>query len=565
MANPRTHKNKQSSGSKKNAPKQVRKDDPISLFDILNKWVESNAKALLIIIFICSALFSFLMFQLKMDIGGDDSFYLQKAYDLIHKGIFPTYKGPMYPIVLSLFVAIFGLNIVVLKLLSFCFTIVALYFMYRAFKGRIPSFLLYTMLFFTATNSFILVFASVTYNEAFFTMLQYAFFFIAFKLIDKSSKSSEEFTLEGNYRLWLTMGFLMFAMILTRNIAVSSLVGIMAFFISRKQYKYVLYAIGAFLVFQLPMMGFEKFILHLGAQWGNQGNMLLQKDPYNPAAGNETMAGFFKRFFENSNIYLSRRLFQILGLQSESSIANNGFLAFCIVVLSLFSLYRCFKSKNHYMILVCFYVASILSATFFCLQIQWDNPRMISIYVPLIFLVIFYGFYDALKNVWAGRLVVVGCLTIVLLASVIDTLGKAKNNAPILTKNIHGDLLYGFTPDWVNYIKMSQWCANNLPSNSLVATRKYDVSFIYSGKEIFFPVYTVYSTNADTVLNFLKRNNVNYVMLASLRANANAADGNIINTLWRMMQPVAEKYPQKLKMIHQEGTAEPAYLYQIMQ
>jgi hypothetical protein len=49
-----------------------------------------------------------------------------------------------------------------------------------------------------------------------------------------------------------------------------------------------------------------------------------------------------------------------------------------------------------------------------------------------------------------------------------------------------------------------------------------------------------------------------------LRINPNVADGNIINTLWRMMGPVEQKYPQKLKLVHQEGTAEPAFLYMIV-
>lgn len=81
---------------------------------------------------------------------------------------------------------------------------------------------------------------------------------------------------------------------------------------------------------------------------------------------------------------------------------------------------------------------------------------------------------------------------------------------------------------------------------------------------MFFPVFHPYSTNPDSVLAYLKRNHVNFVMLASLRINPHVADGNIINTLWRMMAPVEQKYPNKLRLVHEEGLTEPAYLYMIM-
>ena len=40
-------------------------------------------------------------------------------------------------------------------------------------------------------------------------------------------------------------------------------------------------------------------------------------------------------------------------------------------------------------------------------------------------------------------------------------------------------------------------------------------------------------------------------------------NGLVVNTLHRMMQPIAEKYPQKLKLIKTIGTIEPTYLYEI--
>jgi hypothetical protein len=406
------------------------------------------------------------------------------------------------------------------------------------------------------------MYASLTYNEAFFTALQYLFFFFAFGLIDKM-ESGTELSIKENYKNWLLTGFFIFCMLATRNIAVSCLLGIILYFAIRKQYKYILYIIGAFLVFEIPLMGIQKFLFHLDGQWNSQGNILLLKNPYDAAEGKETLSGFFGRFFGNSNIYLSKRLFQILGLRSESATELYGPLAFIVVLLSLFSFYRCFKSKNQYMIFICLYTGSILCATFFALQTRWDNPRMIVMYVPLLLLIIIYGLYDALKNAWMGRVLLISVIGVLFIAGLKDTLSKSSKNMPILSKNFQGDVYAGYTTDWVNYLKISQWCEENLPKDAYVAARKAPMSFIYANGKEFFPVYAVSTTDPDSLLDFFKRSKVDYVMLASLRMNPNVADGNIVNTLWRMLGPIAQKYPQKVKLIHQEGTVEPAYIYQI--
>ena len=93
------------------------------------------------------------------------------------------------------------------------------------------------------------------------------------------------------------------------------------------------------------------------------------------------------------------------------------------------------------------------------------------------------------------------------------------------------------------------------------------MSFMYANGRQFFPVYSVdsiHSTNADSVISLFKRNHVRYILLAKLRLNPLEADGQIINTMNRLIYPVAKKYPEKLKFIHQEGTSEEAQLYEIL-
>ncbi|MGP8216989.1 MAG: hypothetical protein ACLQQ4_15585 [Bacteroidia bacterium] len=574
MANPNKPKGKAPAANpvKKKPPVYKEAAKTFTLFENLDNWFDKRAKPIATIIFICSALFSVLLFQARMDIGGDDSAYLQRAYDFVHKGIFPAFQGPLYPMVLSIFIAPFGINIILLKSLSLIFNIIGLYFFYKAFKGRIPSFIFYPVFFIAAINSYILNFASLTYNEAFFMCIQYIFFYYFFILIDKLKEEGAS-SIKENYRNWLMPGLLIFSLILTRNIAITCLGGIVLFFILNKQYLNSIYIVGAFLVFELPMLLIQKLLLHSESQWASQGGILLLKDPYDASKGKENLSGFFSRFFQNCDIYVSKRFFEILGFRSEEGVKsykpfepdNLNWFVLLLIILVVFIIYRLVKSKNKYMLVTFLYALSISATSFFVLQTRWDQPRLIMVYVPAFLMAIFYAFYDLFKKgPWGLQFLLFATIGVFTFAGVGATLSKAKKNMPILKKNLEGDILYGYTPDWVNYLKMSRWCADSLPKDANIAARKAPMSFIYANGKEFFPVYKVYSTNADSLLAYFKTNKVNYIMLPNLRITPDKNTGEIITTMQYMIKPIYDKYPQRLRFIHREGTDEVTDLYQIL-
>ncbi|MBL0342949.1 MAG: hypothetical protein IPP71_20010 [Bacteroidetes bacterium] len=221
--------------------------------------------------------------------------------------------------------------------------------------------------------------------------------------------------------------------------------------------------------------------------------------------------------------------------------------------------------------LVLVYVGTMLGLTFLVLQTRWDQPRLIMVYVPLLLLVVLYGFYSYLHR--SGSVGLLGYLALAVLivgSSFMTTAKKAVSNFPVLKKNIQGDKYYGYTPDWENYLRMSEWCADSLPPSSLVACRKAPMSFVYGRGRPFFPVYSVIAidsttnlSNPDSALNYFNQNKVTHVLLANLRRNPNKIDGYIINTMHRMLQPIAQKYPQKIQLVKQIGNTEPSYLYEI--
>jgi hypothetical protein len=542
------------------------KKEPSSLFSSLENRLEKSSKILLIVIFGLSILFSLLLFQARMDIGGDDSTYILRALDFLHKGAFPSFQGPLYPIFLSIFVSFLGIKVIFLKFLSVICNFIALLFLYKSFKGRVPTFVLYSVLILTAVNTFILNYASLTYSESFYMALQFIFLYYFFKLLDKV-KSNNNLPLKESWKSWLVVGLLIFLMSSARSVGIMTLGGLVLYFAIRKQYRYIGYLALFFLVFYIPVNFLEKIIWHAQSQFGAQGNQYLQKNAYNAAEGNENFNGFILRFFQNCDLYLSKRFFQIMGLRSTDATTTITWLTFLFVIIFLVCFYRIIKSRNYYLLAVSLYALSLSGLTFLLLQIQWDQPRLIMVFVPLYLMVFIYGLYDLLKKrSWMMQLLGAGLIVILILFEFSSTSKKAGENLPALSKNLHGDIFYGFTPDWVNYLKLSQWC-ENLPKDSLVACRKGPMSTVYANGRAFFNVVVVdsiHSNNADSVISWFKRNNVRYILLAKLRLNPSNPDQGYINTMLRLIAPVARKYPQRLRFVRQEGATEEAQLYEVL-
>ena len=172
-------KEKQMAGSKGSQKAQVS-----SLLSRFNAWIERKSNFLFWFTFILSVLFSFLLFNARISEGGDDSTYIQAGYNYA-QGFFDYYFGfnaPLYPMFLALPIAIFGINLIALKIISVIFHLLHIYFLFKVFDKRAPSVIVYPVLFLTAINSFYLYFASQTYNEAMYVFLQ-AMVFFAFILV----------------------------------------------------------------------------------------------------------------------------------------------------------------------------------------------------------------------------------------------------------------------------------------------------------------------------------------------------------------------------------------------
>jgi hypothetical protein len=301
----------------------------------------------------------------------------------------------------------------------------------------------------------------------------------------------------------LCVGLILFLLSITRNIGIVALGVILFYLLIEKKFFLAGYTLAGFLVFRLPFSLYKKIAWDVeSANMQGQLSEILLKNPYNRSLGREDFGGMVDRFLENSEIYLSRLLMVASGLRSPDYSETSTFFTILLYLIFALAIYMAFKHSK-VMKFTGIYLGLAIAATFIALQQQWGQMRMVIIYVPLIFLFLPWGLLEATKSEKVRGLQPV--LVILLLVMFFNLFGlsvkRAQENKVALMKNLRGDRYYGYTQDWVNFLKMSEWAADNVPEESMIASRKPSMSFIYGDGRSFYGVYRFPSIPADTVLS----------------------------------------------------------------
>ena len=455
----------------------------------IDQFFEKRIKLFFILSLIFTAIFSLYLFDFKIDEGGDDSSYIQAAYNLMKGKSFPSWHGEFYSIVLVLPILLFGINVVLLKFLSFIFMIGHLFFFYKTFKDRInPSLLALTMLVISLSSN-ILFFSSQTYSEALFMFIQILAFYFLFKLIDIVQENKMNNI--GIWKQWVVCGLIIFLLSITRNIGIAIFLSIIIFFLFNKKYYGILYIIGGYYLFSIPFQLYKKIAWKIGeSTMSQQLDIILYKNPYNKAQGTEDFSGMVTRFIENTKIYLTRHFFNSIGLREPNDVTPTILPAVILVILFLIALYFAYK-KNKYMFLTGIYLGISIFTTFITLAKSWGQLRMIVIYIPFILLFVSWGVFELSKVLKLKfiSLVMTGLFIVMIFKNLQVTAEKVKDNKSVLAKNMAGNKYYGFTPDWINFLKMSEWVGKNIPEEKKTASRKPSMSFIYSKGREFYGIF----------------------------------------------------------------------------
>lgn len=525
----------------------------------IENWLKNKSNYIFYILLFFYMLFSLLYFNIKPSIAGDDSSYIIRAIHFLESDKFPTYQGPLYPLFLSLIIWITGMNLVILKLTSTVFMIGFIILFYKNFKNKISYISLFYTIGILSTSNYFLYFSSQTYSEAFFIFLQSIFFYLVFKGITHKSSSWKPNTKE--VCLIVLTALLCVVLFLTRTVGFGAILAITVFYILQKQYARTFYITVVFTAMLVSFFTIRASAWDIPARSGEQSLQLLQKDPYNKSKGKEDLKGFLIRFKDNSNLYLSKHLMHITGLTSSSDRKTRPVLTLILYIIFALGIVV-FARKSKPLFFTAIYLAIMLGITFFSLQKKWDQYRLI-IFVPMALLMLSESLILPKKGrKW--QFVNNLFITVLVISLALSTNHSFKTvDTTTLQKNLKGDKLYGYTPDWINYLKMAEYCHNELDPQSFVACRKPNMACIYGKGKKFHGIYRIPSKEADELVQYLKKRNISHVMMASLRKNPKMYTGQSINTIQRFLSVILKKYPNSIKVVKRFGTQEPTYLFKI--
>jgi len=505
---------------------------------------------------ILTAIFSLLLFEPKVSIGGDDSIYINRAYNFLHEGDFPTFQAPLYPIVLSLILAISGLNLIAFKIFSLICMLGFYWFTFSLFKNYLEPFLLFIFSVLLATSAALLSYASLTYSEAFYLFIQSIFLFY----FDK--KMIRNFV--PNFPAVLIISVLLLLLFLTRNVGLVAFLSASTFLVFKKEWKTAI----QMLVFFLLLYGLYH-ILKISIwdipdiQTAGQGSTLFLKNSFRPELGKETTLGFLLRLAGNSVYYLGYHLFNIFGLSSGEEFLVNATVALVVYFIFFRGFLSSFNEKSFWFF-IGIYVLLTIGVTFFLLQTYWNQERLIITIAPFILIFLLHSLYNLFNNKLikfsASFLLFIGLL---ITFNLYKTLSKIPEQTKTITRYFQGDRFYGFPEDWQNYLAMAQWSSENLPSDAFVACRKPGMAFIYGKGRNFHGIWRVTSDDPEVLYKKLKDAGVTHVIVASLRTNPDDPDSPLIKTVRNYMEAIYTAYPDQIKLVQKLGDNWPSYLYEL--
>ena len=534
----------------------------ISSLEKIDRFFEQRKSAILWISLLLTAIFGILLFEPKVSIGGDDSMYINRAYNFINKGTFPTFQGPLYPMFLGLFISIFGTKLLLFKFVSLMFYLGHQWFTYKTFKDYLSPFALFVFFFLLSTSAAILFYASSTYNEIFYLLIQSIFIYHFVKSFVEGDHDG--FNLKKDYVNILLSCFLLLLLAITKNIGLVAPIAVVIYFLFTKDWKSSASFAMCFVLFIVGFNFIKSAVWEVKSmQISQQLEALMTKVPYKQDSGQEDAYGFLMRLVENSKVYLGYHFRNIFGMANNEVIEASTFFTLLIYGLFIPGFFIALR-KSRFWLFIGVFTSTALGATFLILQTFWLQERLIIVFTPVLLAFLFYMlnhlFTNTLKKISTAFIVL---LSIMIFANLVRSFKRIPEQITINSKYIGGDRYYGFPEDWIYYLQMTSWTAENLPDDAYVACRKPGMAFVYSGGKDFYGIWRVHSQDPEVLYSTLKDAGVTHVIMASLRTNPDDPNSRIINTVRRYLNAINDAYPGKIKMVHQIGETWPTYLFEL--
>lgn len=501
-------------------------------------------------------LMALLRFDAKVSIGGDDSWYIIAALDFWNGVAFPSWHGAFYSILISPFVAAFGIHVPILKIFSILFSLSAIALLGIAIRRYLPPTVWLFSLLLTAAAPEMVSLAGSTYSEPLFMLLQACIIFLFLPLCNLTAPILSR----KSIAYLLPLGLALFLLALTRNVGYGATIALVIFLLSiRRDWRKALALLASFFIFFTPFAVYKRLKWGVtDASFSGQLSKMMLVDFYDPAGDKETFWGLCVRVWQNAQQYLAFHLPSFLGIEMNAP----SVILLLILIAAGIAIIFSKRTRSAFTWFLAIYLIVMLGTTFLTQQVQWNQFRLVIVYLPLLLAFFLYGLHSALSKV-SPSMGNIGVTVLCGLSLLFTTSANVRLIDPLnLSKNLRGDQFAGLTPDWDNYLRVCQWAGEHLPDSATIACRKPNNARIYANRP-FLGVFRYISEDPDSTWAYFNGQRVDYLILAHLRTNPQKRTNQFINSLHCNAFQLLEKKPDCLELLYYQGDSEPAYLFRI--
>ncbi|MFT5823520.1 MAG: hypothetical protein ACI8ZM_004782 [Crocinitomix sp.] len=507
-----------------------------------------NLKKFLITVAVFSPLFIILYsytFDSKIFVGGDNADYfalgkalsLGEGYTNIHLAGNPpgNHFPPGYPVIMSIYMYLFGYSIIGLKILNGCFlfgTVLLTYFVIKK-VSKSKQMAAVTALF-LLFNTHFLYYGSIMMSE-----VPYTFFFMLGVFTLLNVDISKVF-----YKNWqlLALILVIISLIYIRTIGITLLGGVVCYFLFKRKISYALVTLFSVVILLIPWQ-------IRSANLGGNGYVksLISVNPYDKSEGTLAFSDLAERLGDNTQRYITKEIpnalfpgIKVEYVNREEGLYHGASASFWVTGLSLILLMIIGiwirKNKDIHTLL-----GAIIAFSGIILLLWpqiWYGIRFILPLVPILLYLVLNGgnvimrwsvlkvFKAKSAPAWTPYILLFG---IFMLMPSLKKLNKQANT--------------NFNLSFQHFIDLADW-SENLPDSSVVVSRKPNIFYLESGKT---STSFLFSNDSEKQMELLKERKMTHVLLDQLGYSQTS----------KYLSPFLNNYSGKFKVI--KKTPQPVF------
>ncbi len=442
-----------------------------------------------------------LIFDVKVDLNGDNANYFMLGKALATGQGYTSISNirhspenhfpPGYPFLISMVFRFFGESIVAIKIFNGIYilaSIILLYFLTSSITNNKT--LSFICSIFLTLNYHMLLYSTIMMSEAPFILASLLSLWAVMKIKDDKNIFYQP-------PLYISLISLAVAYYI-RSTGLALLVGILLWFLVRKNWKAVLFYLAGFFLIALP------WYLRSRNLGGNEYiKPLVMINPYRPDLGNATTHDYIVRIVTNVSRYITREIpnsvFPFISADYHTPITTWEWVVGLIICVFIF--YGLIKLKKYRLLIISYLVATL--GILFLWPEVWIGVRFILPITPLLLVALLYGIYtfylQLLQQKKSGLSPWYFLVIVFFFMKPLQVL--------------HKDAKEDYPAEWKNYFEIAKWMKRQNLDSAVVCCRKPNLFYLFSD------TYTCtfpYTNDDKEIIKQLKEDRVTHVVIDAL-------------------------------------------------